>query len=80
MSHAISRREPSRASEPRTVTGDLIELSPIEQVFTGAGACPITFLFEFDRPLEAHALQASLAVALRGFPLLQARLIEDGPR
>ncbi|MEY4547474.1 MAG: hypothetical protein RL685_3669, partial [Pseudomonadota bacterium] len=80
MSHAISRREPSRASEPRTVASELIELSPIEQVFTGAGACPITFLFEFDRPLDAQALQASLAGALRGFPLLQARLIEDGPR
>lgn len=80
MSHAISRREPLRASAPRTVARDLIELSPIEQVFTGAGACPITFLFEFDRPLDAQALQASLAGALRGFPLLQARLIEDGPR
>lgn len=73
---AVSRHEPTRSPNGR----DLLELSPVEQVFTGAGACPITFVFEFSEVLPRALLSTSLAQALRTFPLLQARLFDDGPR
>ena len=56
----------SRAAVARTIA-----LSPIEQVFTGAGAYPVSFGFSFAAPLDAAVLQSSLAVALRSFPTLQ---------
>lgn len=65
----------SRAAVPRTIA-----LSPIEQVFTGAGAYPVSFGFSFAAPLDAAVLQSSLAVTLRSFATLQCRLVEDGPR
>ena len=60
---------------PRTAAQRALALSPIEQLFTGAGAHPITFGFSFTAPLDASALSASLAQTLRAFPTLQCRLV-----
>jgi shikimate O-hydroxycinnamoyltransferase len=57
-----------------------LALSPIEQVFTGKGAYPITFAFSFAAPLDARALRDSLAQTLRSFPLLACRLADNGSR
>ena len=52
----------------------MIPLSPIDHVFTGAGAYPLEFVFAYAQPIDAGRLAESLRGALALFPAVSSRL------
>jgi shikimate O-hydroxycinnamoyltransferase len=52
-----------------------IPLSPIDLVFTGAGAYPLEFVFAYACPLDVDRLAESLARTLELFPPATSRLV-----
>ena len=57
-----------------------IPLSPIDHVFTGAGAYPLEFVFAYEGTLDADRLGASLRRVLESFPAASSRLARRGDR
>lgn len=57
---------------------DLVPLSPIDHLFTGRNAYPISFVFEYGSPLEPEALRRSLAATAEDFPPVRSRLAALG--
>lgn len=53
---------------------DLIPLSPIDHLFTGRNAYPISFLFEYGGCLDPEQMRRSLAETARDFPPVRGRL------
>ncbi len=52
-----------------------IPLSPIDRVFTGAGAYPLEFVFAYRGEVDAGRLEASLRRAIAAFPAMSSRLV-----
>lgn len=53
---------------------EIIPLTPVGYVFTGAGSQPITFVFYFSKRLQSFELQKSLDKVLNAFPILRSQL------
>lgn len=57
----------------------MIPLSPIDHVFTGAGAYPLEFVFAYPGAIDAGRLAESLRATLALFPAVSSRLVrQDG--
>lgn len=52
----------------------LMQLAPVDYVFTGNMSCPVTFAFSFPERIEPRALQAGLQRLLEVIPWLGGRL------
>lgn len=57
-----------------------IPLSPIDHVFTGAGAYPLEFVFAYARRIAPERLADSLRAVLASFPAAASRLARRGDR
>ena len=54
-----------------------IPLSPIDHIFTGAGAYPIEFVFAYDRAIDFTHLQESFHEVLHYFPPVHSKLVRS---
>lgn len=53
----------------------LVPLSPIDHVFTGRGAYPIEFVFDYAGAIDAGRLEESLRRACEAFPPVSSRFV-----
>jgi hypothetical protein len=57
-----------------------LPLSPVDYLFTGVGADPISFAFSYDHLLDPKVLQRGLEQALGSFPFLASQLVDKNDR